>query len=100
MPTRVFADGICVRETEYAVRAINAEGDAISCDYFDSREDAIAAARDPRTLGGDRLAVAVEEEVELRGENLTDWQSVRTTILTLGDAAALAAGPWFVGEVS
>jgi hypothetical protein len=65
--------------TEYAVREIDADGDALDCLMFSNRPDALRIAR--KHL--DRGAVAVAVERQRDGVSDTVWKG--------GDAAALAA---------
>ena len=58
--------------TEYAVREIDADGDALDCWFFDSREDAIRQATRLHGRSPSDHAVTVERERD--GDRKTVWR--------------------------
>jgi hypothetical protein len=91
MSTKVSRNGNRVRITEYEVREITADGDAVDVHHFDTKDEAKReAARYAQALPvNEVVAVAVEKHVSKHPHN--GEADVYETLATYGSPDALSA---------
>ncbi len=91
MPSRVSRNGHSVITTDYELRTLDAFGDAIDVELFESLADARAATE--RALAMPNVkAWVIEKHVSVRPAYGAPDRY--TTIATGGDTGALALGGW------
>lgn len=83
------------KEVEFELRPIDANGDCIDPQHFETKEEALKASL--TAIGGDCVAWVVERHTSYhpawhapRGQNPDNY----LTIATGGDLSALSAGGW------
>lgn len=92
MPERVSKDGNRVTITQFEVRELNADGDAIDVSHYETKTEALAAAL--RLIESGSLAVGVEKHVSRHPAHLAAEPDTYTTLAVFGDRDALEAGGW------
>ena len=92
MPTRVIKNKAAVVVTEYELRGIDAYGDAVTVEHYETESEALAFA--PKILIGECVAWALEKHVSRRPDFLFSNPDVYTVLGTGGDADALREGGW------
>ena len=85
-----------MKTTEYEFRELNADGDSTDIHHFETKAEALAAARAHIAAGG--LAAAVEKHVCNYPAHLFNVPQVFTTIAVFGDKAALELWGWEPGD--
>lgn len=95
---KLLRGGSVLRVTEYEVRGINANGDALDVEHHETEAQALEAAS--RVLRGEAVAWVIERHISYRPAHMAPRDKepdAYTQIATGGDRAALIAGGW-VGE--
>jgi hypothetical protein len=90
MPQRITHDGSGVTITEFDLRYLNADGESVDVDHFETKLEAIRAAR-KYAFGEEVVALVVEKHVSKHPAHWHDQPRAYTTVLELGNADALAA---------
>jgi hypothetical protein len=93
MPTRIFKDGCRMVVTEYEVRTLDVNGDAINIDGYETSSKALAVAK-KITLDETVKAVVVEKHVRKYPAQMFRVPDVYTTLGTFGSPEALNNGAW------
>jgi hypothetical protein len=78
--------------TEFECRPINEDGDSIDVWHFDSKNEAIAAAKRHVADGG--LAAVVEKYIRKYPMHLFNEPQKHTLLATFGNKEALSLGSW------
>ena len=89
MPEFIYKDKCRIKSIEFEMREINADGDVIHVDFFETEKEAIEVAK-----GNAGLAVVVEKHTSCRPAHLFKTPNKFETIFTGGSSDALAAGGW------
>ena len=85
-------DGCRTVTTEFEVRELNANGDALNVDHYDTKGEALAAA--DRLLKRGVAAVVVEKHISRAPACYWKTSDTYKTVAMLGDAAVIAKGEW------
>lgn len=100
MPEKVWKDGNRVTITEYEVRWLDANGEPIEVEHFETPEEAIKEVekadfkQESECHSEPILAAVVEKHVSKWPSHRFKDPNIYTTIFTKGDESALKAGSW------
>lgn len=90
---KILKDKNRMISTEYEVREINADGDAIDVNHYDTLEEAKIYANSLMQTHG-AIAVVIEKHISKRPAHMFADPDVYESVLTLGDKGALNEGGW------
>ena len=83
------------RVTEYDLREINADGDAVNVEQYPTRRKAEKAAAAFALPSGEVVALVIERHVTMENAATERVESSDyETLMVAGDVAALKAGEW------
>jgi hypothetical protein len=92
MPEMKLKNGAAVRITEYQVSEIDADGEIVDANCFETLAKATKYA--DMLMSRECLACVIERRVEYHPGHMFDEPTQHKTLRVFGDSTALAAGNW------
>jgi hypothetical protein len=90
--TKTMKDGCRTVTTEFEVRELDAHGDAIDVDCYETKQEAMAFAE--RLIKRGAAAVVVEKHISRAPACYWKTPDTYKTVALFGDAAVIAKGEW------